>query len=100
MLDFTFSSALWIYQGRARIHFVTVPEDISGHIKAFLAGPKRGFGAVKVTAHIGQSRWRTSIFPMGENDSYILPVKAAIRKVENLHEGDCPTINLSAEPEF
>jgi hypothetical protein len=100
MLDFTFDAELWIYQGRARIYFVTVPADIAQHIKSFIAGPRRGWGAIKVSVKIGQSRWRTSIFPMGEEQSYILPIKAEIRKAQGLDEGDTARITLSAEPDL
>mgnify|MGYP003741373869 CR=1 FL=1 len=100
MLEFTFDGVLWIYEGKAKIHFVTVPDDISGSIKAFVAGPRRGWGAVKVSVQIGQTRWRTSIFPIDKGKSFILPIKAEVRKAEELEEGSCPTVFLSVEPDL
>jgi hypothetical protein len=47
---------------------------------------------VPVTAQIGRTRWQTAMFPKDER--YILPLKANIRKAENLSEGDTVTIHL------
>ncbi len=100
MLEFSFEAAIWVYQGKAKIYFVTVPEDIATSIKAFVAGPRRGWGAVRVTVRIGETCWRTSMFPMSAQKTYILPIKAEVRKVENLAEGSCPSICLMAEPDL
>ena len=52
-----------------------------------LEGMARGFGSLKVTATIGETSWRTSVFPSRET-GWMLPVKAAVRKAEALSEGD------------
>lgn len=52
-----------------------------------LEGMARGFGSLKVTATIGDSTWRTSVFPSRE-EGWMLPVKAAVRKAEGIGEGD------------
>ena len=52
-----------------------------------LEGISRGFGSLKVTATIGDSTWRTSVFPSRE-EGWMLPVKAAVRKAEDIGEGD------------
>jgi hypothetical protein len=58
-------------------------------------GQARGFGAIKVTAHIGETRWNTSVFPAKQAGGYMLPVKASVRKAEGLGEGDAVTLTLS-----
>ena len=50
-------------------------------------GRRRGFGSVKVTAGIGSSRWRTSVFPNRDGE-WIMLVKAAIRRAEGLGVDD------------
>lgn len=52
-----------------------------------LEGMARGFGSLKVTATIGDSTWRTSVFPSRE-EGWMLPVKSAVRKAEGIGEGD------------
>lgn len=49
------------------------------------SGRRRGWGSLKVEAQIGATRWQTSIFP-GEGDTWLLPVKKAVREAEYLHE--------------
>ena len=46
---------------------------------------------------IGQTTWQTSIFP-NKDGSYVLPVKAAVRKAETLKDGDPLTVHLEVEP--
>jgi len=50
-------------------------------------GKRRGFGSVKVTARIGDSRWQTSLFPQ-KTGGWFLPVKKPIRLAEGLDFGD------------
>jgi hypothetical protein len=50
-------------------------------------GRRRGFGSVKVTARIGGSEWRTSLFPQ-KTGGWFLPVKKPVRLAEGLDFGD------------
>jgi hypothetical protein len=47
-----------------------------------------------VEATIGKSKWKTSIFPDSREGSYLLPVKADVRKREELLEGDMVPLKL------
>jgi Domain of unknown function (DUF1905) len=58
-----------------------------------LEGMTRGFGSLKVTARIGGSQWRTSVFP-SQQQGWMLPVKASVRKVEAIGEGDVVELEL------
>lgn len=94
-LDFKFSAELWEYSGKGTWHFVTVPEEISADIKAFTKHVTKGFKSVRVSVSIGESHWQTSLFPSKEKGAYILPVKAAVRKAENLAEGDMAGVRIA-----
>lgn len=99
-LDFSFKAKLWLYQGKAAWHFITVPKDISEQIKSFAALPKRGWGSVRVTATVGKTTWKTSIFPDSKQGTYLLPVKADVRRKESLNVDDVITVVLVAEAAF
>ena len=58
-----------------------------------LEGMARGWGSLKVVATIGGSRWSTSVFP-AKDTGWLLPVKAAVRKAEELVEGDAVEVRL------
>jgi Domain of unknown function (DUF1905) len=49
-------------------------------------------GCNPVTAQIGGTGWRTSLFP--KDGRYIVPVKAWVRKAEGLDVGDTVTVHL------
>jgi len=84
---FTFTATLWTTGTDAAWYMATLPQDISDEIEARYAGPKRGFGAVRVKVTVGRSRWETSIFPDGRFEAYVLPVKRGVREAEGLEEG-------------
>ena len=43
---------------------------------------------------IGDIKWKTSIFPYSEVNSFILPIKKDVRTQQNVHLGDTATINI------
>lgn len=88
MLTYRLKGKLWLYPGGGGWHFITLPKRQAAEIKGFFAGPgRRGWGSVRVKATIGETGWETSIFPDSKSSSYLLPVKAAVRKSEGLVEG-------------
>lgn len=84
---FTFTAVLFKYAAENAWHFVTLPPDISARIK-FLQAGRRGFGSVRVKAIIGKTPFETSLFPDAQSGSYLLPVKAAVRRDEKIGHGD------------
>ncbi len=84
---FKFTGKVWLYNGKATWHFITLPLDLSKEIKSFSDSPKRGFGSVRVKVRIGKTSWNTSIFP-NKKGSYVLPLKAIVRKAEGINAED------------
>ncbi len=64
MLEFSFIATLWMSDGQGAWHFVTVPVEFTEPLRA-ASGPRIGFGSVSVTAQVGTTVWRTSVFPDG-----------------------------------
>lgn len=91
---FNFSAQVWVYSGSAAWHFVTVPKDISDEIDFFFSHSKRGWGSLPVNVTVGKTSWKTSIFPDTKIRSYILPIKAQVRKQESIQEGNDTRILL------
>lgn len=82
---FVFQAVLWRYAGPTAWYFVTLPVELAACIHPHAA--KVGFGSVRVRACIGDTAWKTSVFPDKASGSYLLPVKAQVRKQESLTEG-------------
>lgn len=84
--------------GAGTWHFLTIGGAAGEALSATalmrkLEGSARGFGSLKVSATIGDSSWRTSVFPSREG-GWMLPVKASVRKAEVLGEGDVVELML------
>ncbi|WP_410661389.1 DUF1905 domain-containing protein [Amycolatopsis sp. lyj-112] len=91
-----FDAELWVWDARRgeTWTFVSLPIDVSEEIREITAGPRRGFGAVRVQVTIGLSKWRTSIFPDSKRGAYVLPVKKTVRKAEGLDESDVAKVTV------
>lgn len=95
-LDIAFEGELWMYQGKGAWFFITLPKDVSERIK-FFTGPRRGWGSVRVSARIGKTMWKTSIFPDKKAGAYLLPVKADVRAKESLEAGRAVSVKLGID---
>lgn len=93
----TITAKVWLWttdKAPASWHFVTIEGDVAEAIHALALmrrlenGRKRGWGAMKVRATIGDTDWETSIFPAKDVGGWLLPVKAAVRKAEDIVAGD------------
>jgi len=76
-------------------HFAYVDKKQSEEIRKRYAGPRRGFGAIRVAVRIGKTAWETSIFPDSRSGVYILPLKASVRRAEAIQVGDHITLIVS-----
>lgn len=93
MAELTFVAELWEHHGEGAWHFVTVPLEESEEIR-LVSGPPRGFGSVRVQVEVGGSAWATSVFPDGSSGCFVLPVKKAVRRAEDLVAGDPVEVTL------
>ena len=91
-LTLEFSGPVWFWKGPAPHYFVTVPAGQAQEIKAAARFVTYGWGMVPVRARVGETGWKTSLFP--KDGLYILPIKLIIRKAENIAEGDEVTVQL------
>ncbi|WP_430443634.1 DUF1905 domain-containing protein [Sphingorhabdus contaminans] len=91
------TAKLWLWnsdKAAASWHFLTLEGEAAEAIHALAlmrrleCGRRRGWGAMKVHVTIGETSWDTSIFPDKGSGGWLLPVKAAVRKAEELVAGD------------
>lgn len=76
------------------VHFMSVPEALSGEIRAHSLLVRRGFGSVKVEARIDEVTWRTSVFPSKSSGGYFLPVRKEVCCRAGIAVGDEVTVEL------
>ena len=94
-MEVEFSGEIWFWKGPAPWYFVTVPDEQCGALEAESALVSYGWGMIPVRARIGATGWTTSLFPQGGR--YLVPVKARVRRAEDLDEGDTVTVRLSVD---
>lgn len=91
----TFAGPLKIWTNdEGSSHFMSVPAELSGEIKAHSLGNPRGFGSVKVEATVEAYTWRTSIFPSRSSGGYFLPIKIAVVRSTGIAPGDSVAVKL------
>ena len=83
-----FAAEIWQYKAPGGWYFISVPEDVSKEIRENLKWQEEGWGRLKITAEIGSSQWKTSIWFDTKRNTYLLPLKADIRKKENIESGN------------
>lgn len=91
-MNIEFTGKIWYWRGPAPFYFVTIPAEQSSDIRAVSNLVTYGWGVIPVYAQIGGTEWKTSLFP--KDGLYLVPLKDAIRKAEQLAEGDDVTIRL------
>lgn len=91
-MNLEFDGPIWFWKGPAPWYFVTVPPPQCDDLKAILTRVTYGWGMIPVDVRIGKTRYKTSLWP--KDGSYIVPVKADVRKAEKLAEGDTVTVRL------
>jgi hypothetical protein len=78
------------YADKASWYFLTLGDKATKLILE-KRGKRKGWGSVRVEITLGDTIWRTSVFP-DKKKGFILPIKASVRKAECVNEGDTISI--------
>lgn len=92
---YTVRAELWRHDGGAAWHFITLPEEVADEIQARFG--HGAFGMVPVRARVGDAAWETKLFADTKRDSYLLPVKAAVRSRAGIEAGDIVSVRLELD---
>ncbi len=92
---YVFKSPLQMFQTDAAWYFVTLPKNIAEEIKFLFSSQSRGWGSFPVKVIVGESEWRTSIFPDKSSNSYFLPIKKSVRLAEDLSINEIVEVEIN-----
>lgn len=95
MISFVFRAKTWLYPGEGAWCFVTLPRAHGEKLKACVVPGRRGWGSLRVEARLNEVVWTTSIFPDRKSGSYLLPLKASVRKQAGIAVGQTVRVALS-----
>lgn len=93
-IRFEFSGKIWQHDGPGGWYFVSLPIDISVEIREGMRSLEEGWGRLKAQAKIGNSEWDTAIWFATKLHTYLLPLKADVRKKEKLEKGETTKVTL------
>ncbi|MCE2788401.1 MAG: DUF1905 domain-containing protein [Saprospiraceae bacterium] len=93
-IRFEFTALVWQHSSSGHWHFVSLPEDSSAEIRTSLQWQEEGWGRLKARARLGKTDWDTAIWFDTRHNTYLLPIKSAVRKTEKIVPGKevCVTI--------
>ena len=92
VIEANFSATVWRHPAAGGWCFLSLPVDVADEIRSRVE--PAGFGSVRVSATIGQTTWATSVFPDKARGSYVLPVKAAVRRAEGIDTDEPIDVHL------
>lgn len=85
-ITYAFSSTVWQHAATGGWYFVSLPKAISAEIRQHLKWQEEGWGRIKAEAKIRKSQWQTAIWFDSKHQTYLLPIKAEIRKKESIEK--------------
>ncbi len=91
-MNIEFNAEIWFWHGPAPWYFVTVPAEQCYALKVISGFVTYGWGMIPANVRIGKTEWKTSLFP--KDGRYIVPIKASVRNVEHLEQGDQVIVRL------
>lgn len=86
------TTAVIRFEGPGGWHGIFLPIEAVAELRFF--GLPNAMGAIAVEARVGETTVRTSLFPDSKRDSFLLPLKAELRRREKIAAGDTICVTL------
>ena len=96
MDPFSFEARVIYWRGPQPYFFAPVPAGHAVAIRAAARFVSYGWGVIPVEARIGDVTFTTSLFP--KDDTYLLPIKTAVRRKTNVTAGDVIAVEMTLKP--
>lgn len=93
-IKYEFVENVWKYNGEAGWYFISLPKEISTEIRSMLKEQEEGWGRLKANTKIGNSEWKTAVWFDTKLNTYLLPIKAEIRKREKIDTGNSISVSI------
>ncbi len=92
-MNLRFGGRVIEWRGPAPYYYLPVPAEESADIRGVAAMASYGWGVIPVVARIGDVEFETSLFP--KDGGYLLPLKDAVRKPQQIMVDDEITVDLT-----
>lgn len=94
VIPYTFKGELWQYAAPGGWYFISMPQEMASEIRNMLKQEEQGWGRLNAIVVIGKTEWKTAIWFDTKRHTYLLPVKADVRKSEKLSAGKSYQISI------
>jgi hypothetical protein len=92
-MECEFTGEVVHWRGPSQYHFVPLPPEETDAIRSLARSVTYGWGVIPVRATLGDTIWRTSLFP--KDGGYLLPLRDSVRKKEDVELGDTVGVHLT-----
>ena len=92
-MEIEFTGRVIEWRGPAPYYYLPLPEEAAEDVHEVAAMATYGWGVNPVAARIGETEFETSLFP--KDGSYLLPLKDAVRKPQQITVGDEITAEMA-----
>ncbi len=96
MAQFQFDATVIYWRGPAPFFYAPVPQAEAEEIRRASRLVSYGWGVIPVEVKVGGTAFTTSLFP--KDGTYLVPLKAAVRKAEAITVDDVIRIELTLQP--
>jgi hypothetical protein len=91
-----FKATIIHWRGPAPYFFAPIPPEQAAALRLIAKAVSYGWGVIPVEATISGVAFTTSLIPKG--DTYLLPVKDAVRRKTGITAGDTVSIEMTVRP--
>lgn len=95
-MNWEFDAEVFQWRGPAPYFFVETPDHVDAFLHDHAAQLSYGWGVIPARVRIGDTEVATSLIP--RNDVYLVPLKVALRRPEQIDDGDVVHVRLRVDP--
>ena len=96
VLELSFETTVIHWRGPSPYFYAPAPAERAGDLRWAAKVASYGWGMIPVEAKVGDVVFTTALFP--KDETYLLPLKDAVRRKANVTAGDRITVEITVRP--
>ena len=96
LMRLQFEAEVLYWRGPSPFFFAPLPPDVAEEVRRVSKFVTYGWGMIPVDVMIGDAVFYTALF--AKDETYFLPLKAAVRRKANITVGDAIAVDMTLRP--